>query len=102
METKNAIIESTFLGMEDHGILTYFLQLNYGDSSSQGFGGYNCAIGDVLGASVKRILQICEVTQWEKLKGKIVRVQVEPGKMIQKIGHPLKEMWFDPSLNRFE
>lgn len=36
---ENAQIESTMLGMEDHGILTFFLSLKF-EGSGQGFGGY--------------------------------------------------------------
>ena len=38
-EIKNAIITGTYLGIEDHGILTFWLYLDYG-GSGQGFGGY--------------------------------------------------------------
>lgn len=44
IEIRNARIVRTFLGIEDHGIFTAVLTLNYGDSQ-QGFGtrlqGYN-------------------------------------------------------------
>ncbi len=39
MEIKNAKIEKTTLGFEDHGIMTLFIYLDYG-GSGQGFGGY--------------------------------------------------------------
>lgn len=35
-ETKNARIESTMLGREDHGILTFMLHLSYGGSGHGG------------------------------------------------------------------
>lgn len=39
VETKNAKITGTMLGIEDHGILTAMLYLDYG-GTAQGFGGY--------------------------------------------------------------
>lgn len=39
-KTKNAIIRDVRLGIEDHGFLTAWLMLEYGDGSGQGFGGY--------------------------------------------------------------
>ena len=38
-EIRNAVIQSTMLGYEDHGILTCFLHLDY-SGAGQGFGGY--------------------------------------------------------------
>ena len=38
-EIKNARIRSTMLGREDHGILTFMIDLEYG-GGGQGFGGY--------------------------------------------------------------
>ena len=35
MEIKNAKIESTMLGTEDHGIMTCYLYLDYGDKGTR-------------------------------------------------------------------
>ena len=104
METKNAVIESTMLGIEDHGILTCFLNLNYG-GSGQGFGGYGLdgfdkakdkRIGTAWGMEfVRRVLETMEVDSWEKLSGKHCRVISDNGK-VYKIGHIIKDRWFDP------
>ena len=40
MEIENGKIESTNLGPEDHGILTFWLSLAF-DGGGQGFGGYD-------------------------------------------------------------
>ncbi|WP_423258771.1 hypothetical protein, partial [Escherichia coli] len=38
-EVKNAVITGTMLGVEDHGILSCMIYLDYG-GAGQGFGGY--------------------------------------------------------------
>ena len=37
---RNAIITNITLSTADHGCLSSFIHLDYGDSSGQGFGGY--------------------------------------------------------------
>ena len=90
METKNAVIESTMLGIEDHGIMPCFLYLNYG-GSVQGFGGYGLdgfdkakakRVGTAWGMEfVRRVLETFEVDSWEKLYGKHCRVVADHGKV---------------------
>ena len=105
---KNAVIESTMLGVEDHGIMTCFLNLNYG-GSGQGFGGYGLdepikkngkfirRQGSAYGMEfIKRILETLEVETWEKLKGEKIRVEAEEWGEIYKIGHYIKDKWFEP------
>lgn len=104
METKNAVIESTMLGIEDHGILTCFLYLNYG-GSSQGFGGYSFdeydkgkdkRVGVAWGMEfIRNVLETLEVESWEDLTGERCRVVSDSGK-VYRIGHFLKDQWFDP------
>lgn len=108
METKNATIKSTMLGYEDHGILTIFLNLDYGDSG-QGFGGYaldefikgaDARIPTVaVGKWIKGLLDVVGVEKWEALKGQHLRVEIEGGwnGKIVRIGHFLKDKWFDPT-----
>lgn len=93
-EIKNAIIESTTLGFEGHGILTCFLQLNY-SGSGQGFGGYALG-GEYTTTVIKGILNTVGVESWENLKGKHVRVKRESdwnGKILE-IGHFMEDKWF--------
>jgi hypothetical protein len=102
VEIKNAVIEGTMLGYEDHGILTCMLHLNYG-GSGQGFGGYaldsydgNDRIGTAYGMEfVRRILKTVGVEKWEDLKRKHVRVKAEWGK-VHSIGHIIEDIWFTP------
>lgn len=109
-EIVNAVIKGTSLGYEDHGILTAWLHLDYG-GSQQGFGGYaldsapdkdDKSMGRkphaAFGAFVKEILAVTDAHSWEKIPGKFVRVKREAGFTgdIIAIGHPLKDIWFDP------
>lgn len=74
---KNAVIDDTMLGWEDHGIFTFLLGLNYG-GSHQGAGGL-CLSGGRPTKYMARglelvadILKTVGVEQWEKLKGRSV------------------------------
>ena len=109
MEIKNAKIESTMLGIEDHGIMTCYLYLDYGDSGHQGFGGYGLdepkkdkndefvgRVGSAWGMQfIMKILDVVGVEKWEDLPGKYVRVEAEHDK-VHKIGNITKDKWFSP------
>lgn len=104
-ETRNAEIESTFLGFEDHGILTCYLHLRY-DGGGQGFGGFcldnfsevdSRRVGSAFGAEfIRQVLLTVGVERWEDLPGQRIRVEAESSK-VHRIGHFLKENWFDPA-----
>ena len=104
MEIKNAIIESTSLGNEDHGIMTVWLCFNY-EGFGQSFGGYSLdnydekkdkRIGTAYGCEfIKRILEVVGVEKWEDLKGKHIRVKTTPEKVLA-IGNIIEDKWFDP------
>lgn len=116
-EVKNARIESTLLGTEDHGIMSCFVQLDYGDSTHQGFGGYALdePIRDRDGKFVRRVgsangmefvmqvLNVLEASSWEKLRGMYCRVRVDVekpsgfGHKIVAIGNITKDKWFEPA-----
>ena len=96
-EIVNAKIFDTMLGIEDHGIMTAFVYLDYG-GSRQGFGGYALASGESMHLFVKNVLKIAGTDKWESLKGKVVRVKRESGwngKIIA-IGNYLSDEWFNP------
>ena len=103
METKNAKINSTMLGYEDHGIFTFYLNLEY-DRASQSAGGfaldnYNKEVDKRIGTAVGmkliiEILKVLEVESWEKLKGTYIRVKADYSK-IYAIGNLLKDNWLD-------
>ncbi len=103
-EIVNARIESTMLGIEDHGIMTFTIMLDYG-GSAQGYGGYAMdsydkvnkkRIGSAFGIeSIRAVLEAVGVTRWEDLKGKYVRVEREGGwsGKIFAIGHLIESKW---------
>ena len=106
---KNARIESTMLGTEDHGIMTAWLMLDY-NGVGQGFGGYGFdnPIKNEYGGFRKRegiawgmeyiirVLKVVGVTKWEDLPGKFIRVKCTHTGILE-IGNILKDEWFNPS-----
>lgn len=107
MQVENGIVESTTLGIEDHGIFTAWLHLTF-DGSGQGFGGY--ALDGVAEGADERpgtafgcdfilsILRTLQVESWEKLPGTPLRVRRdEPSGPIVGIGHFVKDRWFFPA-----
>ena len=107
-EMANAKITSTMLGIEDHGILTAMIQLDYG-SSSQGFGGFMFDMSRGKGPRkglpfaaefIRSLLDTLEVNDWESLKGKVVRVRrgQDWNSKIVAIGHIIKDQWCDPEV----
>ena len=106
MEIKNAKITGTMLGIEDHGIMTFMLHLDYG-GSGQGAGGY-CLdtpiklgdtfikrVGTAAGMSlIMEIMEIVGVEKWEDLQGKHIRAKSDfTG--IEAIGHFLEDKWLN-------
>jgi hypothetical protein len=104
MTIENVVIESTMLGTQDHGIMTFMLMLK-GDGWGCGFGGYcldtyDKKIGDRVGVAsglqaIMEVLKTLEVDRWEDLKGTFVRCETEGwGGKVTKIGHLIKNQWF--------
>ena len=103
MEIRNAVIDDTMLGYEDHGILSAWLMTKSG-SISQGFGGYALddwnekkgkRVADVhCGWFIARVLEVVGVSSWEKLKGKYIRVKADYSG-IYEIGNAIEDKWFD-------
>lgn len=103
---RNATIESVSLSNDDHGLLTAFLHLDYGDSSHQGFGGFSLYSPRSKAANSKnwaghfiwRCLEIGGVTEWSELPGRTIRVRAEHS-IIRAIGHITRDDWFDPAMD---
>ena len=106
VEIVNAIIKSARLNDSDRGILTAWLDLDYG-GSGQGFGGYslylpksykNHDIKSYAGHFIWRCMEITDVTDWAKIPGKTVRVKIK-NRLVVAIGHIVKDDWFEPSID---
>lgn len=110
MHTKNAVIKSAVIEIEDHNILTAWLHLDYG-GSGQGFGGYSLGLGSdykhrddgkehvFCQRFLRRCMEVAGVTRWADLAGKTIRVELDApgfGGLIQGIGHIVKDDWFHP------
>lgn len=105
IEIKNAVIKGTMLGIEDHGIMTCMLYLDFG-GSGQGFGGYaldswdrtlNRRVGTAYGTKfIMRVMEVVGVEKWEKLSGVYVRAKADHSKVYE-IGNIIKNDWFNPS-----
>lgn len=102
-EIKNAVIESAVLDIAERGLLTGWLQLDYG-GSGQGFGGYalylpksfaHHTLESGAGHWVYRCCEIAGVGKWDQLKGKTIRVDSDGGQ-VYGIGHIVKDDWFYP------
>lgn len=94
MEVVNAIILSTSLGSEGHGIFTANLMMK-GESWAQGFGNYHLNHNAAL--FISRTLEVVGVERWEDLKGKPCRIRRDdPSGSITAIGNLIEEKWFEP------
>lgn len=103
MEIRNAIIKNARITKADHGVLTAWLDLDYG-GMGQGFGGYvlylpeGCKYHSVWGMAghfIYRVLQIADVERWDQLPGKTIRVKQDHCS-VRAIGHIINDDWFCP------
>ena len=102
---QNAIIESAEITNDDHGLLSAWVYLKYGQSGAQGFGGYALYLPErfthspaqlnFAGHFIWRVLEVAGVSEWSKLPGKTVRARSTWSK-VQSIGHIVNDVWFDP------
>lgn len=95
-EITNAKITSTMLGLEDHGIPTCFVNLEW-PGAGQGFGGY-----DLRHYGIEFITKTCAavgVEKWEDLRGKVCRIRHDHRK-VYAIGHIVEDRWYEPEASR--
>jgi hypothetical protein len=96
IERSNAKIIGTTLDIEDHGCLTFFVHLDYGESE-QGFGGYaldkrSGGSGEFAVRAIRGVLETVGVNDWEDLVGCYVRVDYDHG-CVHRIGHIIDNKW---------
>jgi hypothetical protein len=99
MKEKNAIITKAEILIE-RGILTASLRLEYGDSTSQGFGGIclytpNRKDTAYCGMFIYHLMDVIGVKNWVNLVGKAVRVKSDFDG-VRSIGHIVNDNWFSP------
>ena len=106
---KNAVIEDMQLSIDRGFILSVQLELYYGDNNTDGvthqrFGGYvlhlsesasHHSLKSVAGHFILRCMEVAGVEDWNKLKGKSIRVDSDY-KKVYGIGHIIKNDWFYP------
>jgi hypothetical protein len=101
IEIKNAVIESATITTGERGFLDVWLNLDYG-GSGQGFGGFCLYLPKSYdhhhilspgGHFIFRVMEIAGVTDWDKLKGKSIRVLSDHTR-VSAIGHIIKNDWF--------
>lgn len=106
-EIRNAKITSTTLGIEDHGIFTFDLVIEFGGCGCV-YGGYALDSYDRksekrIGTgksiiAIRSILETVGVDKWEDLKGTLIRVKNNGwGSSIVEIGNIMENKWFNIS-----
>lgn len=101
---ENGKITGTMLGREEHGILTFYLFIEF-DSGVCSYGGYKLdsydkKAGKRIGAAagmqaIAEILDCVGVTKWEDLTGAFIRCEHQGwGGKIIRIGNLIKDKWF--------
>ena len=101
----NAEITGATISMADHGCLTFDLFIKTA-SFEVAFGGYCNGHGyfgadywdssGTFGVALMKIMDTVGVERWEDLKGKHIRIVDDGwGSKITKIGHFMKDKWFD-------
>ncbi|MGY3748096.1 hypothetical protein ACWN8P_12630 [Vagococcus salmoninarum] len=102
---ENAIVTSSFLGREDHGILTFYLTLK-GKGWGVSVGGY--ALDEYSQElkvrvpvqkgfqAIAEILKVIGVDSWEKIPGTSIRCETTGlGGTVFKIGNLIEDNWID-------
>ena len=104
-QIENCEVTGTMLGVEDHGILTFFVYVG-GDHWGCSFGGFAMdswseikqkRVGSAFGCeAIRQILEVLEKDKWEDLKGVPCRAETEGlGGGIVRLGHLFKDKWVD-------
>jgi len=103
VSTENAVIQRAELIIDDHGILTVWVNLKY-RNYNQHFGGYGLylpksfthhSLESPAGHFIFRLLDVAGVRSFSELEGKAIRV-TRTGSRITGIGHIVDDNWFFP------
>lgn len=103
---KNAIIESTMIGREDNGIITFLIFIKSDKWGGCGIGGlaldeYDKSTKTIAFQAksmevISKILEVVGAKTWEELPGKYIRFEDKGlGVTITKIGNITEDKWFD-------
>lgn len=102
----NAIISSTTLTIQRGFILDSWVHCDYG-VCGQGFGGFALYLSKtathhqmltVAGHWIYRVMEVAGVEDWDRLRGRAIRVRVTDDR-IEAIGHIIKDDWFFPAVD---
>ena len=103
---ENAIIDSTTITVDDLGLLSARLMLDFGSGGLQEFGSdsafvmpktFGCGTMEyAAGHFIRRVMQIADVERWDQLKGRAVRTTTWDDQRIKGIGHIVRDDWFFP------
>ena len=91
-DIRNARIDSTFLGTEDHGVFIAQLNMDYGDGGRQALQRIIATRASADYAIIREILDAVAVASWEDLRGQYCRVRLRSG-LIRQIGHITRDEW---------
>jgi hypothetical protein len=90
-DIENALIESLFIGVEDHGIPSIAITVR-GGCSVQGTGHYSLK-GLDMSTLVKELVGVIGTDDITQAAKRYCRVEREDG-MITRIGHIMEDRWF--------
>lgn len=106
MLIESAIIQRATITTEERGLLSAWLDLDYG-GSGQCFGGYALYLPksfrhhggpNFAGHFIYRCMEVADVTDWAKMVGRTIRVRKQDRfSTVAAIGHIVKDDWFDPT-----
>lgn len=93
-QIENGTITGADIFVEDHGCLTFSLDIEF-DGSRQAYGGYSLD-NDKGGPWIHKLLDALKVNAWSQLKGRTIRVRRDnTGGLIRAVGHAVKDSWFE-------
>ena len=99
-EIVNAQITDTFLGREDHGILTFYVYMEFQGGGVR-VGGYALDragkeyLAEGFGA-ISEIIRVVGADSWEDLRGRFLRVKSRGlSQPVTEIGNLMHNDWFD-------